>query len=143
MRVFTLAEANRMLPLVKGIVEDILETGKVVRRMAFDFGSSADELPEYRRNFAALHEFIRELEDLGCVYKDYNFTIGLVDFPAIINDREVFLCWRSDEQRLMYYHGVEDGYNGRKLIPEELLYDFDSEDVLEQDSDTVHKDGSE
>ena len=63
----------------------------------------------------------KELEQVGCFYKDWNFTLGLVDFPAIIAGKEVLLCWRSDEPEVRFYHTQEDGYTGRRPIPEELL----------------------
>ena len=68
-----------------------------------------------------IEALMKELEDLGCFYKDWNFEIGLVDFPALIQGEEVFLCWRSDEKNIRWYHPVEEGYAGRKLIPENLL----------------------
>jgi hypothetical protein len=42
--------------------------------------------------------------------------MGLVDFPAMIDGEEVLLCWRSDEPEVLYYHGLEDGFAGRKKI---------------------------
>ena len=66
-------------------------------------------------------ELMKELEDLGGYYKDWNFEIGLVDFPAMIGGEEVFLCWRSDEKSVHWYHSMEEGYGGRTLIPEKLL----------------------
>jgi len=69
---------------------------------------------------------MRELEDIGCYYKDWNFSEGLVDFPAIIDGEEVYLCWKSNEDSIMYYHGINDGFRGRKLIPEYL---FDTAEV--------------
>ena len=62
-----------------------------------------------------------EFEQLGCFYKDWNFEFGLVDFPAIIDGEEVFLCWKSDEETLGWYHPVEEGFSARKAIPEHLL----------------------
>ena len=50
--------------------------------------------------------YIDELKEIGCQFKAYNFDIGLVDFPALINDEEVFLCWRSDEKSIRFYHEV-------------------------------------
>jgi hypothetical protein len=67
--------------------------------------------------------FMQELEEIGCYFKDWNFSIGLIDFPAIIDGREVFLCWRSDEDDIIYYHDAEAGFAGRKLIPPEELID--------------------
>ncbi|MBL7999202.1 MAG: DUF2203 domain-containing protein [Candidatus Kapabacteria bacterium] len=121
MTVFTPSEASRTLPLVRTIVADILETGKIIRRMQFDFGALVGDIPEYQSHVATLKGYIAELESLGCIYKDYDFSLGLVDFPAIIDGEECFLCWRSDEPLLMYYHSIKGGYAGRKLIPEELL----------------------
>jgi len=122
MRVFSTTEAGNMLPLVRSIVKDILATGQLLRIMNFDYGNEVSVLPEYQQTSAQLSRYINELEELGCLYKDYNFTVGLVDFPSIINGKEVFLCWRSDEPRLMFYHSIDEGFIGRKLIPEELHY---------------------
>ena len=68
-----------------------------------------------------LKELHAELEELGCEYKDWNFTIGLVDFPAIIEGREVLLCWRSDEEHITHYHGYLEGYAGRTILPAAYL----------------------
>jgi hypothetical protein len=53
----------------------------------------------------------------GVELKDID--IGLVDFPAVLNGREVLLCWRQGEERISYYHSRFEGYAGRKSIPEE------------------------
>ena len=68
-----------------------------------------------------LDELFEEIESLGCYYKDWNFTVGLVDFPAKINGRDVMFCWRSDEDRISFFHDEESGYAGRRPIPKELL----------------------
>ena len=68
-----------------------------------------------------MQDYFFELEELGCYYQDWSFGLGLVDFPAIINDEKVLLCWRSDEKNLQFYHGHNDGYAGRKPIPPEYL----------------------
>ncbi len=109
-RLFTPQEAESTLPLVRGIVADILETGRKVREMDErdpDRGRLTDELGEH----------IAELEGLGCFFKDWNFSVGLVDFPAVINGETVFLCWRSDEGGLSWYHRIEEGYQGRRPLP--------------------------
>ena len=68
-----------------------------------------------------IESLMAELEHLGCFYKDWNFEIGLVDFPAIIEGEEALLCWRSDEPEILWYHGIEDGYAGRRPLPAEWL----------------------
>ena len=102
--------------------EQLLRWG--VKKRLTSHGHKVDEAPnlaEAEKLVETVNGFLSELEDLGCHYKDWNFEIGLVDFPAIIDDEEVLLCWRSDEDELMYYHSVEGGYAGRTRIPEQLL----------------------
>jgi hypothetical protein len=118
---FTPAEAIKTLPLVKRIVEDILSTTKEMRLYAEDIQGKVEKDPFMLKMADNVEEFIKELEEIGCFYKDWNFTIGLVDFPSIIDGREVFLCWRSDEETISFYHDIEAGFAGRKRIPEEYL----------------------
>lgn len=118
---FTPEEARKTLPLVKKIVKDILDTSFQIRTIAEQMGEDANENPEVRKLIDDLNYFMRELEEIGCFYKDWNFSIGLVDFPSVIDDEEVFLCWRSDEEDILYYHGINEGYAGRKRIPGQFL----------------------
>jgi hypothetical protein len=109
-RLFTQQEAARALPLVRQIVGDILETAGKIRGME----ENDDDLPRLQ---SELEEHMQELEGMGCYFKDWNFSVGLVDFPAEIDGETVFLCWRSDESELSWYHRVEDGYQGRTPLP--------------------------
>ncbi|NOX19393.1 MAG: DUF2203 domain-containing protein [Chlorobi bacterium] len=118
---FTPEEANKTLPLVKQIARDILTHGFEIKAVADSLNNDVEQMKEDER-IAKLSKkirgFIEELEELGCYYNDWNFTIGLVDFPAIIDGEEVYLCWKSDEEEVKYFHGLEEGYAGRKLISE-------------------------
>ncbi len=118
---FTPLEAKRTLPLVKKIVKDILDTSKEIKLLADDLDGKIEDDPRAKKMIDNINGFIGELEEIGCFYKDFSFTLGLVDFPALINGRDVLLCWRSDEEEIIYYHNIDDGYTGRKLIPEEFL----------------------
>lgn len=120
-KLFTPAEANKTLPFVRKVVEDILGLGKRIRELSAELGAGAEEHPEIIKAMDQLEELFQELESLGCSYKDWNFSMGLVDFPAVIDGQEVCLCWRSDETELRYYHGLEEGYTGRKLISRECF----------------------
>ncbi len=113
---FTPDAANQMLPLVRRIVDDILKAGQSIRSISVET-EKPEEDPEVNRLMDQLDELFDELEALGCSYKDWNFSVGLVDFPSKLNGREVLLCWRSDEPDVRYYHELEAGYPGRKLIP--------------------------
>ncbi len=118
---FTPKEARKTLPLVKRIVADILKEGKDVRALASVLDGDPGEHPEVRKRITLLQTYIDELNEIGCYYKDWNFDIGLVDFPSVIEGEEVLLCWRSDEEEIIYYHREEDGFAGRKPIPPEYL----------------------
>lgn len=113
---FTVQEAVRTLPLVKRIIRDILDTSYQIRTMSTVLEGESESHPQIEALLEELKSFIAELEEMGCYYKDWNFSVGLVDFPAIIADKEVFLCWRSDEPEIKYYHEIEAGYAGRKPI---------------------------
>jgi hypothetical protein len=117
-RLFTRSDAERTLPLVRQIVADVLETARKIRGL--EGNETADELPGLE---AELEEHLRELESIGCFYKDWNFSVGLVDFPAEIDGQTVFLCWRSDESELAWYHPVEEGYQGRRPLPKAAAAD--------------------
>lgn len=118
---FTPTEAMRTLPLVRRIVEDILNTTREMRLYAEDIDGKIENNLYIKKLAENVGGFIKELEEIGCVYKDWNFTIGLVDFPSIIDGNEVFLCWRSDEETINSYHDLNSGFAGRREIPEEYL----------------------
>ncbi len=123
LKYFTPTEAKKTLPLVKRIVKDILDTSNEMRLIADEIGGKAEEDPRIQRLADDIENFMSELEEIGCYFKDWNFQIGLVDFPAIIEGKEVFLCWKSDEDDIIYYHEMEAGFAGRKIIPPEELTD--------------------
>jgi hypothetical protein len=123
-RYFTPSEAQKTLPLVKKIVKDILDTTKEMRLIAEDVDGnieSGDTWNLIQKMVSEVNGFIQELEEIGCLYKDWNFTIGLVDFPSVIDGEDVYLCWRSDEDEIKFYHGIEEGYSGRKPIPNDYF----------------------
>jgi len=117
---FSPAEAKKTLPLVKSIVKDILETTRKMRLIAEEINVGIVEDIRIKKLAAKVNGFLAELEEIGCYYKDTNFQIGLVDFPSRLNGQDVLLCWRSDEDDILYYHEINAGYAGRKLIPPQL-----------------------
>ena len=117
-KLFTPAEATRTLPLVKRIVADINAAGQVLRELA---AKGAEDTPEFGERLGEMERLMKELEDLGCYYKDWNFSVGLVDFPSEIDGKPVLLCWKSDEPEIQFYHSYEEGFSGRKPIPKEAF----------------------
>ena len=123
LKYFTPLEARKTLPLVRKIVKDILDTSREMRLIADEVSGQVEKDPRIQKMADDIENFMAELEDIGCFFKDWNFQIGLVDFPAMIDGKEVFLCWRSDEDDITYYHEFEAGFAGRKLIPPEEITD--------------------
>ena len=115
-RLFTPAEANKTLPLVRRVVADVLRKGSELRPY-LGRSISAEERERAERLHEELNELLAEFDAIGCYYKDWNFETGLVDFPAVIDGRPVLLCWRSDEPAVTHYHGIGDGFAGRRAIP--------------------------
>jgi hypothetical protein len=121
-KLFTPAEANRTLPLVRSIVSDILERARELRGLTA-LSASPEEDPELELIRQDILDLMQEIEDLGATYKDWNFEVGLVDFPSRIDGRAVLLCWRSDEPEISWYHPPESGFAGRTRIPSRLFAD--------------------
>ncbi len=118
---FTPAEARNTLPLVKKIVKDILDTTNEMRLLADEIGNNVEGDDRIKNMASDVDKFMNELEEIGCYFKDWNFRIGLVDFPGLIDGREVFFCWKSDEEDIEFYHELDEGFSGRKPIPLELI----------------------
>jgi hypothetical protein len=74
-----------------------------------------------RRESTALHlkEALERVQENGCLVKDLD--LGLVDFPTRYHGEEVYLCWKLGEKRIQFWHGVQEGFRGRKPIDQEFL----------------------
>ena len=127
MKLYTVEEANRTLPLVKRIVEDIVRSHAKWKEAVREFevmsaGVRADQpnpqatasQSEAQRLAADIAACVRELEQLGVEFKEYD--LGLVDFPSLLGDRTVYLCWRLGEPDVRYWHELDGGYAGRQPI---------------------------
>ena len=118
LRLFSRDEARRALPLVKGIVDDIMINASEVREyVAVATGTASPAYSRIAECERKIETYMAELDELGVYFKDWRYQIGLVDFPARIEGEIVFLCWRSDEEAIAYYHRIEDGYAGRHPLP--------------------------
>jgi hypothetical protein len=135
-RHFTLAEAEAMLPEVERILRDALfqkteyqaaeeEFNRTTQRIRMAGGSRVDPGPflamrSRRDTSAAAHKDAFELmEDMGVLVKDLD--IGLIDFLTRYHGREVCLCWKLGEDRIAFWHGMEEGFRGRKAIDQEFV----------------------
>src|SRR5947199_127615 len=67
---------------------------------------------DFEREGAAVAACVAQLEELGVLVKDLDR--GLVDFPALRDGEEVLLCWEVGEDEIAFWHGVDEGFAGRK-----------------------------
>ena len=116
-RLFSRDEAERMLPLVRSIVRGMMED-HAERQALLDRLDPGDEVARVRPEIDALTDRLvegaRELERLGAEFK--GVELGLVDFPTLRDGQLAYLCWQYGEDRIRFWHSVETGYAGRRLL---------------------------
>jgi hypothetical protein len=133
---FTLAEAESLLPkigqmlreavslkseyqdaeqAVEGLLQRIMLSGGLVvdRERALEERGRRDRVGD------RLKGMVERIQETGCVIKDLD--MGLVDFPTLFRGEEVYLCWKMDEPGIQYWHGVHEGFAGRKPIDQDFL----------------------
>jgi hypothetical protein len=129
-RYFTPAEANRLLAEVRPIAEAMVghrraytvataRRARLVSRIAGNGGDFDPQEPraveeDVERESAEVVRCVAQLERLGVVVKDLDR--GLVDFPALRDGEEVLLCWQVGEDEVAFWHGLEEGFAGRKPL---------------------------
>lgn len=129
-RLFTIDQANAMLPLVRAITSDLAALAKdvVERRHRLALLTSgrdlkpgdpySDELAQMEsdleRDASRLQEYVDELRELGVEPK--GAVEGLVDFPCRVEGRLALLCWKLGEPEILYWHDLESGFGGRQPL---------------------------
>ena len=130
-RHFTADEANALLPEVRLIAERMVAHRRALAvatvrhaRLATKIagnggGVNPHEVDALRQKVdeeaRAVAACVEALNELGVQVKDLDE--GLVDFPARRGDEEVLLCWRLGEDEVAYWHGIDEGFAGRKSLP--------------------------
>ena len=129
-RLFTVEQANAMLPLVRAITSDLASLAKDVmerrHRLALLLSGRqlkpndpySEELAEMEagleRDTRRLQEYVEELRELGVEPK--GAVEGLVDFPAQLDGRPIYLCWKLGEPEVLYWHEIDAGFAGRQPL---------------------------
>ena len=130
-RYFTPSEANELLVEVRPLAESLVEhrqgmrlaaerRARLTARIAGNGGDLDPQEPgeldeQFQRESHAVTQAAEQLERLGVLVKDLD--TGLVDFPALHEGEEVLLCWQLGEDEVAYWHGVDEGFAGRKPLP--------------------------
>jgi hypothetical protein len=122
-RLFTVEEANALLPTLKELLEDVAVHRDAMREKAPHVepilraaGSNGGGRVggEYGVEAYRLYLAIEGIRELGVLLKDLD--MGLLDFPHERDGRVVFLCWHPPEERVGYWHEIEAGYPGRQPL---------------------------
>ncbi len=135
MKTFTLAEAESLLPILETLLRTSIEGKKTIETieayfeelksrifllggMTIDIERAARQRATHDKTVQKVRDAVAEIHAIGVQVKDLD--IGLLDFPCKVDDEIVLLCWKYGEQGITHYHGLEDGFAGRKPIDERI-----------------------
>ena len=133
---FTIEQAGRLIPRLQELVRDAMarkteyreaewailsSTGRITMMggMTVDRASALDARARRDSAAAQLRDSMEAIGKLGCLLKDLDS--GLADFPTLYRGREVYLCWKLGETAIRFWHGVDEGFSGRKPIDRDFL----------------------
>jgi len=122
-RIFTLAEANGLIPELEQLWSTIKEgrqilvdTREEVKKASAQasLGGGTVVGVQYIKGLQSINSSLHAIQELGVVIKDVE--IGLCDFPFLLDGRLVFLCWKSGEEQVRWWHDIDSGYANRQPI---------------------------
>ncbi len=136
MKTFTLAEAQRLLPVLKSLLKRAMDSKQTIEQIEKELqdlnhrillsGGLFVDIPKVARRRAerdkavqAAKDAMAEVEAIGVQIKDLD--MGLLDFPCVVDDQIVLLCWKYGEAKIEFWHGLEEGFRGRKPIDERII----------------------
>jgi len=135
-RLFTLTEAERARQELEPFLLEAMACRKKLAGLETDLSAVSARITmmggvivpyeklatlriEHQQLAETLKSALNRILETGCLIKD--LEVGLLDFPALINNEEVYLCWRLGEDRIRFYHRQDEGFAGRKpLDPHDL-----------------------
>ena len=135
-RRFTLAEAQSLIPRVDRLlreavslksqyqeaeeaVQAVMQRVTLMGGMMVDRDRVIDSKNRRDETRSKLGTAIEQVQEVGCVVKDLD--MGLIDFPTLLREEEVYLCWKLGEPAIAFWHGVNEGFRGRKAIDQDFL----------------------
>jgi hypothetical protein len=128
---FNRQEAEELLSVIGQFLEDARKQKRTLESITAEISNAAlrimmqgGSLPPFaelnrkksqcEKVTEQLARTINEIQQTGCLVKD--LETGLVDFPSLRGGEKVYLCWRLGEARIEYWHGIEEGFAGRKPL---------------------------
>ena len=134
-RTFTLDEAQTLLPILESLLKQAINGKRLIEEVDAEMQDTAQRVflnggtlvnivnlaqrkAERERAIQKIKDAIAEIDATGVRVKDLD--IGLLDFPCEVDGETVLLCWRLGEKGITHWHGVSEGYKGRKPIDERI-----------------------
>jgi hypothetical protein len=134
-RSFTLQEAETLLPILESLLRAATDGKKLIEVVDGEFQEVAHRVflnggtylnivhlarrkAEREKAIRRVKDSLAEIDATGVQVKDLD--MGLLDFPCVVDGRTVLLCWKLGEQGITHWHGVEEGFAGRKPIDERI-----------------------
>jgi len=135
-RTFTVAEAQTLLPVLESLLRSAIESKNLIEEvdaemqalasrifvnggMMIDVVAVARRKAERDKALQAAKDAVAEIDATGVQVKDLD--IGLLDFPCLVGEEIILLCWKLGEKGITHWHGVEEGFAGRKPIEDRIL----------------------
>jgi hypothetical protein len=134
-RTFTLDEAKSLLPVLESLLRTAINAKKIIdeadaeqqalqHRVFLNGGMFLDIVPLARRKAERakaeqrVKDALAEIDSIGVQVKDLD--IGLLDFPCDVEGQVILLCWKLGEKTITHWHGVQEGFAGRKPIDQRI-----------------------
>jgi hypothetical protein len=121
---YTVEEARELIPKLRLWLDELNRCRNRVKQLDERLGQllaggadpGGELVNEWIRNLAGIQKRLAGFRELDIQLKD--LERGLVDFPAVVGGKEVFLCWEKDEDDIEFWHDLDTGYAGRERLPE-------------------------
>ncbi|HXJ60522.1 MAG TPA: DUF2203 domain-containing protein [Verrucomicrobiae bacterium] len=121
---YTIEEARALLPQLRQWLAELSRSRQKVTQLDQRLGqivsvgndAGGNIVNDWIRHLAAIKRVLDQFKSREIQIKDIDR--GLVDFPAVLAGREVFLCWEKDEEDIEFWHDLDTGYAGRERLPE-------------------------
>ncbi len=133
-KLFNVQDASKLIPELTVMIDEfrdrknnflklnneVIELRGMIEADEYRKGELSNKERILKATAAELENLILQIRDLGCQLKDPE--AGLVDFISVYRGKKVFLCWRQGEEEITWYHDINSGFSGRKIIeyPEEF-----------------------
>lgn len=134
-RTFTLQEAQTLLPVLESLLRTAIDGKKLIESVDSELQDLAHRVflsggllvnivemarrkAEREKSIQRVKDAIAEIDATGVQVKDLD--IGLLDFPCEVEGRVVLLCWKLGEKEIAHWHGISEGFAGRKPIDERI-----------------------